>query len=299
MPEAADRYYRPSNTAPISGIFTMLTVGGLAAVVMGPIYALVSFYDPFVVFSLFGALSIGALGGSAVDYGARVGKVRNRVVVHGVSIVVGLFLVYVSWVAYIGLLTGSIILSPQIIWQVIQIIAQQGVWEFNGEEPLGAELYVIWVCEAVMICGLVIVSGYRKRPPYCEACGRWSEAMGLEVRVSSECRDELVQVLETERYSALMEFRSEIIHDSDYIQLTPYQCPGCDESCFLSGWRVITEINKQGAWETRTLDLFKDMIVPREIIDGLTALPQEVPEDDEGDPSEDGYGSAEPEAVDD
>ena len=81
MSENAHRYYRPSNAAPISGIFTMLTVGGLAALVLGSIYALVAKFEPFIVFTIFGGLAVGIGGGTAVDYGARVGKVCNRKVV--------------------------------------------------------------------------------------------------------------------------------------------------------------------------------------------------------------------------
>ena len=215
MTATLHRYYRPSAAAPISGSFTLMTVGVLAAAVAGTIYAALARYNPLIYFTFIGACFCGGAVGLALQYGARVGRVRNRMVVWGVSAFVGLLTVYFSWVAYIYLLSDLITFQPQIVWQIVQLLAQNGVWEIRGSTPTGGALYTVWAIEAALIGGITMLMGSSTVVPFCESCQLWTEPQILETQVPLENAADFAQAMENEQYSALYALSGGNVNEDD------------------------------------------------------------------------------------
>ena len=291
MSETAHRYYRPSSGAPLSGIMTMLTVGTLAAAVLGAVYGAVSYYNPLIYFTFIAAAIFGAGVGMAIRYGARIGRVRNRNVVWGVSFVIAALAVYLCWVAYVSIFVqhhanaevkaaiGPVVMDPLVVGSLIQAFAKQGLWEIKGGRPTGWALYSIWTIEALIIGGVALLTAVGECIPFCEACHRWTEPEDLDAKIPLENAVEFAQALEAEQYSKLLEINSGTVNAKDCVHLTVYGCPMCEDSDHLTAVRKIFVTNDKGEEETKEEMLFANMIVPHRVIEGLATLPVETQTD--------------------
>lgn len=285
MSDFSDRLYRPSGSAPITGIATMLTVGTLAAAALGTVYALLCYYNPIIYVTFVGAIFFGLGMGFAIQYGVRIGKVRNPKVVFGVSLILALLSLYFCWVAYISLLINNaedlegwvVIFDPLALWNIIQVMAANGVWEIRGATPTGSALYTVWVIEALLISGAAILWGACFDSPFCEDCNRWTKSKDLDAKIPLEHANDFVQSLGEERYSSLMEFRKGEVNEDDCIHLTAHRCPMCEDSNFLTATRTMKSTNDKGEEVTNTEQIFDHMIVPHEVIVGLSKLSAETP----------------------
>lgn len=283
MSDSTERFYRSSSAAPISGIFTMLTVGTLAGAVLGIVYALVCYYNPFIYFTFFGAIIFGLGVGYAIQYGVRIGKVRSQAVVFGVSALIALISIYFCWAAYLSLAISNevggvaVVYDPIAIVNIIQVVAENGAWEIRGATPTGWALYSIWAIEALLIGGALILLGCSFDTPFCESCNRWTKEKDLEAKIPVENAVEFAEAMGEERYSSVLEHRKGEVDPNNCIHLKAHACPTCEDSNFLTATHTVTGTNDKGEEETQTQDLFQHMIVPHEVIHGLSTLPAETP----------------------
>lgn len=289
MSDTAHRYYRPSSAAPISGIITMFTVGSLAAAVLAVIYGLVAYFNPFIYFTFIAAAFFGAGVGMAIQYGTRIGRVRNRKVVIGVSFVIAAVAVYLCWVAYVSLVIqmnanaedkaaiGLVVTNPVAVAALIQFFAENPLWEMRGSKPSASGLYTIWALEALIIGGIALLTGMGDCIPFCESCNRWTEPEELAAKVPLESAADFSQALEEEQYSKLLSLRSGTVNPLDCVHLTAYACPLCEETDHLTAVRKTITTNDKGEEETKERTVFENMIVPHSVVQGLATLPAETP----------------------
>ncbi|MFG0335438.1 MAG: YrzE family protein [Maioricimonas sp. JB049] len=267
-----ERYYRNAGAVPFKGTMMMLIAGGLTAIVLSFVYAVVDYYNPFIYFTFIATALLGAAIGGAVSWGGTVGAVRNRGFRLLVGIACGLIGVYFSWVWFILILAEwnpeAIALDPLQMVNFIQFLAINGVWEIQGSRPTGMALYAIWLIEAAMIFGIAATTAGQAIEPYCEPCGRWTEAVE-EVLFLPHTDPAALQVdLEEERYEALDKLSDAEVDRGDCLTVTLRKCPECDESNFLSVGHLTVTQTKEGP-QVNTKPLITGLCVPDEVVERI------------------------------
>lgn len=267
-----ERYYRNAGVVPFKGTMLMLIAGGLTAIVLSFVYALIDYYNPFIYFTFVATAILGAVIGSAVYWGGTVGAVRNRGFRLLVGIACGVVGVYFAWVWFIFLLaewnTEAIILDPLQMTNLIQFLAANGVWEIQGQQPTGMALYAVWLIEAGIIFGVAAMTAGQALQPFCEPCGRWTEVVD-EVLFLPKTDVPALQVdLEEERYEALDRLADEDVDRSDCLTVTVQKCAECDESNFLSVGHLTVTQSKEGP-QVNTKPLITGLAVPDDVAETI------------------------------
>ncbi|QDU35744.1 hypothetical protein Mal4_00260 [Maioricimonas rarisocia] len=267
-----ERYYRNAGAVPFKGTMMMLIAGGLTAIVLSFIYAVIDYYNPFIYFTFIATAILGAAIGGAVRWGGTVGAVRNRGFRLLVGIFCGLIGAYFSWVWFILVLAewnpDAIVLDPLQMVNLIQFLAANGVWEIQGSRPTGMTLYAVWFIEAAMIFGIAATTAGQAIEPYCEPCGRWTDAVD-EVLFLPHTDPAALQVdLEEERYEALDKLSDTDVDRSDCLTVTLRKCPECDESNFLSVGHLTVTQTKEGP-QVNTKPLITGLCVPDEVVESI------------------------------
>jgi hypothetical protein len=134
-------------------------------------------------------LAYGALIGATVWLVARSGKVRNVQIVGFLAVCAAAASFYWSWAFWVRDILDPIgqeevsafalMQQPHALWEQIKLINQEGTWGTTpGNATKGAELWILWACEAVAVVGtaaLTAVTGLQSQP-FCEACKVWCSA---------------------------------------------------------------------------------------------------------------------------
>jgi hypothetical protein len=134
-------------------------------------------------------MAYGASIGAIVWLVARSGKVRNVQIVGFLAVCAATASFYWSWAFWVRNIFDNIgqeeldafalMQRPHELWELIKLINQDGTWgTIGGNATKGAELWILWVCEAVAVVGtaaLTAVTGVQAQP-FCEACKVWCSA---------------------------------------------------------------------------------------------------------------------------
>lgn len=254
----SERYYQSSGDVNVSGAITVAGLGLMTAIVLGFVYGIVAYYNPFVYLSFLGAWFLGVGLGWAVTKTAVYGKLHNNKVTLAISALVGLVGVYAAWVGWLYVLNDYdyLTLNPVEILNFIQIAALLGVYEIFGWTPTGFALYAIWGIEAAIIIGGTVlnVMGGMNREPYCEDCGEWTktEVITSSVEVVRN-PGALIKALEARDMSALTNLQYNNLSVQRRTDVLVHQCKNCSGPKYLSVHAVELSYDDDGtASEDRT-----------------------------------------------
>lgn len=266
MDIAHDRYYRPSGAIPLKGNLLMLLAGGAAAVILALAYSLFDYYVPIDVLRAVGAVGFGALVGGIVRGLALAGHVRHPAFCRLAGLVVGLIALYAAWVWFLWILSGYefFILQPQELWLTIQFLAANGIWQAGDRVVPQGELYAWWTGEALLLVGLPVLMAANAKRPYCEQCGRWTEATDGVLHLRSDTGRDIRRELENENYSLLEELRISYGDAGDRDDAKVQCCPDCDESNYLTVTHV-SIVEKKGEPQAKTANVVQNLLVPAEV----------------------------------
>jgi hypothetical protein len=304
---------------PFGGTLLMLFCGGAAATALAFAYALLTAFNPYVYLTAIGTVVFGVGIGGAVVFGAVAGKVRNRAFMMIVAASLAVVGLYLSWAFYIPYILGRMGVpgqpfhfNPQIVFNWIHFLGENGVWELFGWGPKGWQLYAFWLVEAAVVLGGAVIVAGTARNPYCEACGQWTNEEKPVRPLALTDPDRLRAALEEERYEVLDELRNQDVAPENCFRATLYTCPQCIDSDYLTISHVRVTTSKDGNVQTQSTELIRRLHVPRELVDHLRValtdvspfLPPQEPaaeHDDEpaaatddGDPLAEGAASAGP-----
>ncbi len=173
--------YQPSGKLSLGGLFWGLLFGGLAAVVLGLLYAYLCHYNPFIYVTVIGALATGLGVGFFTWKGVKLGKLRAPWMGGLLAMITAAVALYVNWFMWVHLrLSGTKDVwpvEPDVLWRIIGIINEAGAWSIRGNTPTGALLWLVWLIEALIIVGAaaLTVSFNIRNTPFCEDCNAWAE----------------------------------------------------------------------------------------------------------------------------
>ena len=243
MDLASDRYYRNSGAVPFGGTLLMLACGAGAALALSVAYALIDAKVPYVALVACATFVFGVGVGGAVRYGARQGRVRNRLFSAVVAATIGLLAVYFTWIWFVWLIFDpsppiAELLDPSVLSEFVRFIADRGFRQVGEDVPRGAALYALWLAEAAVIVVGAIALSIEQDRPYCEHCQRWTEPTDAEPVFATADLAPLRAALEEERYEEVEQLRRRPADPDDCLRGVVRVCPECQDSNYLTVTRA-------------------------------------------------------------
>ena len=265
-------------------------VGIIAAIILGIIYSVISYYSPIILFNI--VLVVGLVLALAVitTQFAKLAKVRNTLVKFVMGFFFCLFAYYSSVCAFeISLLSGNpldyveLFLSPfavcDIMFNVILSNREIAITKGSTTSNIsGFVLAILYFIEFLLFfCPLIValkIDDY-----YCEDCQVWyqkyrffsSSTQNLESNITNNVTGSYADVLsQLTFFSAKKGFASQVDQSADSLDILVYhysQCPKCQQKSILSIHKNLLEKGKKG----QQFKLFrKGILVENAYIDNKT-----------------------------
>lgn len=259
---ASDRYYRDSGAVPFTGSLLTTALGLLAGVVVGAVYGIVSYWNPFLLLQILAGLLVGVGVGLAVNFATVVGKVRNPLFPRLVGLAAGVFAVYAEWVAYFWA-NGVWVVQPELLLAGIDLVAEAS--------DMGRTVcLLLWGGEAIVVVGLSVMLAGIRDTPFCEECGEWADEFEDCALLDATDPERLRQDLEDERYEVLDELRDPA-DPQDCLRATVYRCPCDGEENYLTVKHVVVTHDSDGEENRAETEIVRRIWVPDEVAERLLA----------------------------
>ena len=267
-------YYLPSGRFSSPGLFLLLVCGIVAAAMLAVVYAIASWYIPWIYVNAVLTVFAGGALGFLVLKATRLAKLRSPSLAKLIGLVCGLLLVYVQWAVYVSFLfsagettkvgTGSrratftettidvdnmiaIATNPSVIGDIMGLLFTEGSWSIFGMTFSGGPLGVVWLLELALIVGAaVMLSPGQTTAPFSETDNDWMVASVLPGALSPAANaTTLAQALKSDRVDALLDAELNTEPGTDRITLTVFSDRAGQEA-FLSLTRHEHNVDDQG-----------------------------------------------------
>jgi hypothetical protein len=276
MSDNHDRYYRPSGRIPFFGTVLMLGLGTLVALISSFVYAVICRYNPIIYIQIFVVLGFGAVMGMTVNRVGHTMKVRNRFFAILITMVIGMLGLYFAWVWYIWMLwdwdTNLLIFQPTITWEIMQVLADRGIWTLQDSTPTGMVLFGFWLVEAAIVLGMCYLTGAESGTPFCEECNCWTLKRDA-LRIAKADPTLIAAALEDEQYGIIPPLAAGEIDPADYMSVLCYTCPNCEDSGYLTVSNVVIVQGKEGP-EIKVTQFVPPIAVPHSLTQEIEHMAQ-------------------------
>lgn len=274
-------YYKPSGKFSVIGVLVVLGLGGLVGAILALIYGYLTEFNPFIYINILATVALGFGTGMAVAMGVQIGKMRSPAIALLLGLLVGGFTHYVGWVTWTHALLADAgkdvwILNPAALIEVIQLLAQKGVWSLKGSTPTGVFLYVVWSIETLIVVGFVAFASYSAASEtFCESCDVWTENQLTDIPLGMGLpTEEIKSKLESGNFLALKELGA--MDGLKYHTITLAACPSCQMAGFLSLSAVEMKPKKGDEMETNSKVVVEKLCLTASGISEVQRVAQEV-----------------------
>lgn len=199
--------YRESGRWNPNYLIRFLGLGAGAGLVLGAIYSIFTFYNPFPYFSVVGTLLLAKALGMAVKEASKAAHVRSRWVRFAGGLLTGLSAEYAAWVIVIRLLFPPevpTILNPLEFGSALQQIAEAGYYSLGTIDVRGNILWGFWGIEFAIVVVGTALSSFSAYGVYSEASGGWCTEERDVVRLRGN-EYGFLKKLGEQRYGGLMD----------------------------------------------------------------------------------------------
>jgi hypothetical protein len=273
--------YQHSGAVSPVGLVAAMFAGLCTAIALGFVYAVFIVWVPFIYLCILGTLFFGFAMGAVVGWMARVGKIRNNLVVAILGLGTAIIGIYVEWgaspLAFAGWdeagLSGF---DPLVMFNFMAYLYEHGSWGLtNGAPMTGIPLAIIWVIEAgIIVCTSTMTAfAFTATLPFCERCYQWTRVeKAILVLSALTAKEETLARLRAGDLAALSDLPIATVKPTCYVQVDAACCPTCTESNFLTVNLVTRTVNGKGEEQLKTDALVTNLIVtPAQIAYARTA----------------------------
>lgn len=265
-------------------------VGIIAAIILGIIYSVISYYSPIILLNIVLVVGLGLALVVITTQFAKLAKVRNTLVKFVMGFFFCLFAYYSSVCAFeISLLSGNpldyveLFLSPFAVCDImfIFILPNREIAITKGSTTSnisGFVLVILYFIEFLLFFCPSIVA-LKIDDYYCEDCQVWyqkyrffsSSTQNLESNITNNVTGSYADVLsQLTFFSTKKGFASQVDQSADSLDILVYhycQCPKCQQKSILSIHKNLLEKGKKG----QEFKLFrKGILVENAYIDNKT-----------------------------
>jgi len=286
----ATLYYRHSGKFSPAAVLLTLTVGIIAAIVLGALYGIIVYYMPIVYVNVLLTFGVGIAVGATVRKVAMAQQIRNVPLVLLLALICGLVAEYAAFIGWVAAVTSwnVILFNPQKLWIVLDAIAEQGVWSLKKSTVKGPFLVGIWIVEAIVVVGgsIYMVWVEVANTPFCEKCAGWLTEKSLVGPFRTIANtDQLKADLEEGNFAALGDI-SPLKKDDPISRFAEYEltdCPTCAEMAVVTIRNVTLTADKEGKVTRKETNIIKRLLIDKascDLIKELGPKPGEATEED-------------------
>ncbi len=279
-------YYQRSGRMGALGLPLMLGFGIGVGALLGIPYAYAVNFCPLIYINFLITMAFGFAIGTAVNIGARTGKVRNLGMVMLAGLISGVAAEYVAWVGYVHAVSkvGVWAWSPGELQVYIELINAQGIWSIKNSTPTGYVLGAVWLVEAGILVGMAVWlprSGISSAP-FNEQTGTWADTTTSygPFRLKGELHA-LTSRLEAGDTAAINELEPAPASASSFHQCVITSCAGDDQFTLLSLDAINRTYDDKGKEQLTNRSLLKYLFITpamRKAIEAKAAEPVKVAE---------------------
>lgn len=274
------RFYRPPGDVGIASLIVIVPLGLLAAAILALIYGFATYYIPFIYLNFLLTIGFGFVLGLALGMLSVKFKFPSRKFGGLMAVGVGCFAVYAAWVCWILAVSEreAFMVSPLAVFEVIQLIAEEGGWTLFGGTPRGIVLYLIWLIEAgIIVGGAWIVYLGAVSNPYCVNCSQWAdETVILSPLTAIANPDDFSAQLQAENYAVLDELNPAAEVREPHSKLTLSRCARCGNLNVLTAATVSCSVDKEGNAQFTDTPVCSELLVNEDAVTRLEGVKQRV-----------------------
>ena len=261
-------HYEHSGAVPILGLLLTLSAAVLLMPV-GVVYTYLIVWIPLVYVNFFVSVGFGAVLGLAIGFAARLGKIRNTLVVGVLGVAAAVPAYYAAWMvdplARLGLQNGVILMDPEATYAWMRWLFNNGSWGIRGIDPVkGYLLLGVWLVEAGAIfslsamCAAFMVGDQS----FCETCRRWTRKHGDLNKLSVIDADPgALERCVDGQFDGLCQLPIADESEEQFVRFDLATCPTCGECNVLTVQMVRTETDKKGNTTTNAVPLVKNLLI--------------------------------------
>ena len=277
------KFYSHSGKAPILGLALIGIVGLVVTLVLGVIYGYLLYFIPFIYLNFLIVYGYIYAISYVLSWAARLGKVRNIILISLAALGFGLLAEYVGWVSWLAAILGSPVnligfFFPLEVIAFIQEVARQGAWTIFGFTPTGALLYLIWLVEAIAVIGGITYATYSslKNIPFCEESNAWAKKRSVLGTFAPLANNEQFKsAVSTGSFSAFNSLRPLQPGQNRFTVLELFECDECMNFFVLNVDDVEVKTDNKGKQETKVKSVVSNLIVSSSILSSLRRLIEE------------------------
>lgn len=215
-------------------------------------------------------------------------KTRNTTFAVTVGLLVGIFAVYASWVAFEYALwnrdnTEPISLlrlasRPQAVWQLASLIAEKGWYSLRNFTPQGIVLWSFWGIEALIVCGTAAYMPYSfiAHTVFCETCSGWTKGYKNRLSFLYEDAHELKKKLIHQDMSFLNNTKKINTTTKTFYRIECMTCDKCKNLFTLSLLKITRNWDKNGEEQEKKKFILKNLYISKETFERLTGKKKET-----------------------
>ena len=272
------KFYRHSGRAPLMGLILVGLAGLVAVPILGLIYGVLIRFIPFVYIN--GLIVLGYVFAISfiLSKAAKIGKVRNPILMGLAALFFGVLADYVGWVSWLAAVFRDPLFLvefffPFDILYYISLVAQEGAWTISGTTPTGGILYTLWLLEAIAVIGgttYIVVTGELAETPFCEESDAWAEKrsqIGVFKPIANPVQ--FKHAIAQGDFSAFFrELKLAQQGDMQFTSLEVNECEHCRQFATLDVRNVALKVDKKGNVETKIKPIISKLIVtPHQLTD--------------------------------
>jgi hypothetical protein len=200
-------YYSPSGKMPPMGILILLFFILFAFPLISIAYTFISWFIPYIYIKFFITVGFGLAMSFIINFGVKVGKIRNPQIVKWMVIIGAILAIYIHWSLYCSLLINAgesheygslrhgynftettfnknlflgLLSSPSIVFELISSLYKSGTFSIFGFAPKGFLLAFFWLTELLIILGIPYLISEQASEPFSEKNNSWMKNETLD-----------------------------------------------------------------------------------------------------------------------
>ena len=201
-----------------------LLAGAIVALPLAYGYAFAIAYIPFIYINFIITGLFAFIIGGATMLAIQSGKIRNRLIAIGTSLLVACVALYAMWTAHIYATfdDAPAFCSPDYLFMAIGHLYEHGSWSLKSTPVTGIILAIVWLAEAAITSGLIVYLGYTgmANTPFCETTQTWL-SVETDIDTLAFIRSDEAQLdLQSGDLSCLTKPRPRNINSSTFCRIT-------------------------------------------------------------------------------
>jgi hypothetical protein len=287
----------PSEFYQHSGKFGFLTVLipsliFVLAVVLGFIYAHVTYINPFVYVNVLLTLGYGIGMAVGLFMLLHIAKVRSNWMSGLMGVYTAATTVYCAWASFIyvlitkseedaGIGLMAVLGVPPFLWSMVQSLNETGWYEMFGGTPTGLVAWGLWALEAAIIGGLPLIAGFAavREEVFSEVAGSWNEKQeGILYIREFEAHD--ANALVKKDFSVLAKYERGHETDDEVYRLDITTNEGDTSLCTCTLLLQTASYDDDGDRSEETENLFANLLLSAADLEALVNTVNSVPRPD-------------------